>query len=551
MIQGISKRLMAWLSQYSMQNEEVVGVDISANAVRVVQLDNAGKEWTLTKLGYKNVPNTTLNGPDDSNRGQYVDRLRAAIASAKITTTNAALSIPVNNAIVQVVTLPLMTDEELKGAIATDSLWENVVQSTDDLDEYSIFWQVINRDETANSMELLFVASKIADVQFYADIARDAGLNPVILDVRCFALKSAIDLHFKRREPGKTIAVVEVGGHENYVMILRDNAPYISGLFVADGDKAGLLDSNLTRDRVQAITDRLAMQVRQSISSYESRVAGLAVDEVILVSAETNFDLVSECLSQSLSGLKTSVFKPTQKVQVPQQLKEPLAAESNPSVFTASVGLASRKLDIFGYYQYVTGAGSETVNLLPDRDQIKSSKKNRLLIKFVGFLAALGLIAGLGYITYSQFKAGEQYESAALEYDQLELQKNQLLADISKTKREKKAYGGMFEASKSLRSNQKFMYDLLVDITRKIPEGVWLDSIEYQGSTSLNIAGKSISDQNILQLIAELNRSQLITRASLSTMTIAKQNGREIKKFNLIAQLSEFNAAVPDAEEAE
>ena len=41
-----------------------------------------------------------------------------------------------------------MTDEELKTAIESDSLWENLVQLTDNLADYSIFHQVINRDTT-------------------------------------------------------------------------------------------------------------------------------------------------------------------------------------------------------------------------------------------------------------------------------------------------------------------------------------------------------------------------------------------------------------------
>ena len=40
-----------------------------------------------------------------------------------------------------------MKDEELQKAIDTNSLWENLVQLTDNLDDYSIFHQVINRNE--------------------------------------------------------------------------------------------------------------------------------------------------------------------------------------------------------------------------------------------------------------------------------------------------------------------------------------------------------------------------------------------------------------------
>ena len=42
-------------------------------------------------------------------------------------------------------------------------------------------------------MEILFVASKLSDVNAYSSIVKKAGLNPVIMDVRCFSLKNAYD----------------------------------------------------------------------------------------------------------------------------------------------------------------------------------------------------------------------------------------------------------------------------------------------------------------------------------------------------------------------
>ena len=68
------------------------------------------------------------------------------MANAKITTSNVAISIPVTSAIIRVVTCPLMSDEELQKAIETDSLWENLVQLTDDLNDYSVFHQIISRN---------------------------------------------------------------------------------------------------------------------------------------------------------------------------------------------------------------------------------------------------------------------------------------------------------------------------------------------------------------------------------------------------------------------
>ena len=56
------------------------------------------------------------------------------------------MSIPVTSAIIRVVTSLLMSDEELQKAIEKDSLWENLVQLADNLNDYSVFHQVINRD---------------------------------------------------------------------------------------------------------------------------------------------------------------------------------------------------------------------------------------------------------------------------------------------------------------------------------------------------------------------------------------------------------------------
>ena len=111
------------------------------------------------------------------------------MSNAKITSKNIALSIPVTSAIIRVVTSPLMTDDELQKAIETDSLWENLVQLTDNLNDYSIFHQIINRNSKNNTMEILFVASKLSDVNAYASIAKKAGLNSRYYGCKMFYIK--------------------------------------------------------------------------------------------------------------------------------------------------------------------------------------------------------------------------------------------------------------------------------------------------------------------------------------------------------------------------
>ena len=207
------------------------------------------------------------------NQDKIAEELKLALLKSKVSTTNAAIAIPVTSAIIRVVTAPLMTDEELKKAIDTDSLWENLVQLTDNLDDYSIFHQVINRNATENTMDILFVASKLADINSYTDIIKKGGLNAVIIDVKCFALKSAVDQINQISgsiEESNLTAVLEFGLDENYVMILYENNPIITDIFIRGQDRNTLIASD-NQEEMEALVRRYITQVKQAVQDFETK----------------------------------------------------------------------------------------------------------------------------------------------------------------------------------------------------------------------------------------------------------------------------------------
>ena len=115
--------------------------------------------------------------PEDASVLDNADKIRVKnyhlhYKNQKLQHQMLRIAIPVTSAIIRVVTAPLMKDEELQKAIETNSLWENLVQLTDNLDDYSIFHQVINRNQKENTMDILFVASKLADINNYTSIIK-------------------------------------------------------------------------------------------------------------------------------------------------------------------------------------------------------------------------------------------------------------------------------------------------------------------------------------------------------------------------------------------
>ena len=89
-------------------------------------------------------------------------------------------------------------------------------------------------------MEILFVGSPQKDIDKYIDILENAELSPVVVDVRCFALKSAADINKSKRDLNKVDAILNISSDENYLMIIRDNSQFITEIFTSPKDIAEL-----------------------------------------------------------------------------------------------------------------------------------------------------------------------------------------------------------------------------------------------------------------------------------------------------------------------
>ena len=67
-----------------------------------------------------------------------------------------------------------------------------------------------------------------------------------------------------------------------------------------------------------------------------------------------------------------NLFDPIDGLLIPQQTKDKVDL-ANRSYLSSVIGLAFRKLDVFGYYKFVTAV--KNINLLPDRKGMIKEKK--------------------------------------------------------------------------------------------------------------------------------------------------------------------------------
>ena len=507
------------LGKSAVKGEEIVGVELTPTEIRLAQLSsNKTNQWVLDKFFVHPISGLPDNATVLDNPDKIGEELQIALQKSKVTTTNAAIAIPVTSAIIRVVTAPLMTDEELKKAIDTDSLWENLVQLTDNLNDYSIFHQVINRDKTGNTMDILFVASKLSDINGYTSIIKKGGLNAVIIDVKCFALKSAVDQMNQLSgsiEDSNLTAVLEFGLDENYVMILYDNNPIITDIFIRSQDRSTLQKSD-NQEEMDALVRRYITQVKQAVqdfeTKYEKRIRNLRV-----VSNLDNVETYLGSFRKNLANTGFNLFDPIKEVKVPAQLEESVKYD-NRSYFSTVIGLAFRKLDVFGYYKFVTAV--KNINLLPNRENMIAQKKAKVFSNFA-FKGVIGIVSIIYIALFGlSFWQINTLNKKLVGYD--EIVQTHELRTIEKSKLENKVkiINKSLKISKSIKSNKTVSFRVLAQIASAVPKRVKFNSLEYNGSSQIIISGSAYSDQDILKLIANLNNKKLIRQASLATMTL-------------------------------
>ena len=107
-----SKLIKSRLGKSSVKGEEILGVDLTANEIRLAQISsNKANQWILDKFYVHKVDGLPDNATVLEHPDKIAEELTNALQKAKISTSNAAIAIPVTSAIIRVVTSPLMTEE--------------------------------------------------------------------------------------------------------------------------------------------------------------------------------------------------------------------------------------------------------------------------------------------------------------------------------------------------------------------------------------------------------------------------------------------------------
>ena len=370
-------------------------------------------------------------------------------------------------------------------------------------------------------MDILFVASKLSDINNYTSIIKNAGLNPVIIDVKCFALKSAVDQINQltnKTEDANLTAVLEFGLDENYLMILYDNNPIITDIFIRGLDRKILQESQDPEEK-EGLVRRYVTQVKQAIQDFETKYEK-RIRNIKVVSDVENVEDYLASFRKNLVNVGFMTFDPSEGLKIPSQYEQIIESKQNKSYLTTAIGLAFRKLDVFGYYKFVTAV--KNINLLPDRSSVMKQKRMKAISNFAfkGFVGAIAsiyvVLFGLSFWNIHNYnKQLTGYEKVLTDHSQFTKQRNTIAKEL-------KIINTNLKLSRTLTSNKELTYRILAQVASSVPNRVRFDKVEFNGSSLITVQGVAASDQDILKFIENLSKQRLVEQASLSSMRLPR-----------------------------
>ena len=527
--------------RFTSANEQVIGVDITSDFVRVAQLVKKEDAWSLTLLDEEAVVNS--GNATGAVNDAHVEALRELIRRNNIQAKSAAISVPVTDAIVRVLTVPLMSENEISSAIEYDSLWRNVVNLNVDLSEYAIFYQIIHRDPSTNTMKLLFVASRNSDIEHYAKIVRSAGLEPVVVDVECFAIRNAFDLHKKVDAENQIDVIVEFGVRGNYVLIIDKGAPFITDLFLRDEDKIKLADGKFSEIERDQFFSRFAMQINQILASHEEHYKTPAIRTIYLVSDLKTIDIGIQDLSKALYNRNIIFFDPLGN---PELVKISggggiIVDHKNRSSLSAVLGLATRSLDVFGYYKYVVGV--KNVNLLPNREKLRVKKKGDIVVKMM-VVSSIALYAVIFLLSLgSLYFEREGLRQATRSFQMVESELHDKTEALAALMAEGKSIKETIALGSGLLTNQRQLSEIMRGLGSYMPDGAWIHSVQFKEGSGLLVTGFARTDQDVLMIVNRLSVNSQINSAELDAVELKTTDSGfrkfEMKAFRIKAEVAE------------
>ena len=165
------------------KQKSLIGMDIGSNVVKCLRLDLSNDRPLITHFAMADLPPEAIVDGEIMDRELVIEAIRSAAEEAGIPDEPVATAVAGRAVIVKKIVMDKMSEDDAREAI----YWEAEQHGPFDIDDITLDFQILQDDIGADQMELLLVAAKKDMILGQAELIRDAGFRPLVIDVASFA----------------------------------------------------------------------------------------------------------------------------------------------------------------------------------------------------------------------------------------------------------------------------------------------------------------------------------------------------------------------------
>lgn len=506
------------------RSRNLVGLDIGDSSIKVVELKDLGKGrgYQLVKLGWEPLPAEAIVDGAIMDSQLVIDAVKRLFQRLKIRDNQIALALYGHSVIVKRISLPTMSQAELAESIH----WEAEQYIPFAIDDVNLDYQVLEGSSLSGegNMDVLLAAAKKDKINDYTSVIVQAGLTPVTVDIAAFALQNAFEVNYDF-EPHQVIALVDVGAAVTSITVLHGGtAVYWRDISNIGGNQytdAIQKELNLSAEQAEklkrgeelegipfervlpilaSVNNEIGAEIQKTLDFFKQISAvDEPLDRLYLTGGASQVIHLKEALAERLRT-QVEILNPFRKVApAGRDVTQDRADEMLPSASVA-LGLALRR------------PGDGKINLLAEKKPAKVKEPSKLKFEGVGGAQNL-LLAGILLIGF--LVAGGWWWLRASELGEWKDKKVRAEAELTRLKeilkkndeykKQKELLEHKIGLITDLKKKQTVPVHVLDQISRNLPEFLWLDSLSCSNN-QISIAGKATNFNAVSNFYNNLSR---------------------------------------------
>jgi type IV pilus assembly protein PilM len=245
-----------------------VGFDISDQSLKYVKLRRHKKNIRLVSFGKKSFPPGIIDSGQIKNKDEFVKFLKDF--RKEIKNDYLIVALPEEKVFIGAIQLPLMKEEEIRGALELQLEEHIPLQAKETIFDYEIIQN--SSPDSKNHFNISFTAAPVTIVESYRDALNEAGFTPLAFETEPHALIRALI----RPDEKNSQMILDFGKTRTSFVITRGRRIKLTSTIKIAGES---LDLALSKSLSVSLEEGSRLKKEKGLSSHLLPVISAIKDE--------------------------------------------------------------------------------------------------------------------------------------------------------------------------------------------------------------------------------------------------------------------------------